>query len=119
IWSVSNGHKDGAFTFRHFEEFEGIDTQAVYTTSHPANFIQFEVHKSPWWIIKKQCSLCTNDQMFINKAGQYSVTNFRLLSYTDDDMFLDSNYPITKLEQKFFFNKATGKKITLTTPPSD
>jgi hexosaminidase len=34
-------------------------------------------------------------------------------------MFLDSNYPITKLAQEFHFNKATGKKITLTTPPSN
>ena len=119
IWSVSNGHDKGALIFRHFEEFEGIDTQAVYTISHPANFITYEVHKSPWWLIKKQCFSCTTDQIFINKSGQYSATNFKLLSYNDEDMFLDSNYPIIKLEQEFHINKATGKKITLTTPASD
>ncbi len=31
---------------------------------------------------------------------------------------VDANKPIDRIEQKFYFNKATGKKITLTTQPA-
>jgi hexosaminidase len=34
------------------------------------------------------------------------------------EMLYDYKHPVSTLTQKFFFNKATGKKITLTNPPS-
>jgi hexosaminidase len=118
-WDISNGYTKGSLTFRVFEQFTGIDTQVLYTASHPSNFLKYQIHNSPWWRIHAE-SFTSSARFLITKEGQYSVTNYKFTPESEsDNIYLDSNYPIITLNQSFTFNEATGKKITLTNPASE
>jgi len=59
-------------------------------------------------------SLVSSSSFVYNKPILVNKTTFGLSATLKVD-----NQPVSNLFQSFSFNKATGKKITLTTPPSD
>jgi hexosaminidase len=116
-WVITNGFDKGYLIFKAFENFIGKDTEVVYTTSHPSNLLRYEVHDSPWWRTHREF-FSSIGRFLIKNDGRYSITNYKFRPESGDDKLLDPSYPVISLEQTFHINKATGKKIILTTPPS-
>ena len=62
-------------------------------------------------------STSQKDSISITSQGVYTCFGYKAI-LKNDEVFIDENNFIAKTEQKFYFNKATGKEITLTTPPA-
>jgi len=58
------------------------------------------------------------DSIIIRSSGVYTCYGYKVI-VKSEEVLINANDLITKTEQRFYFTKATGKKITLTNLPSD
>ncbi|MFI5186384.1 MAG: family 20 glycosylhydrolase [Chitinophagales bacterium] len=78
-------------------------------------FIKYISRDSAERFLKSSTSL--KDSVNITSQGIYTCYGYKVV-LESDEVFIDANNFITKTEQKIYFNKATGKKITLTNQPA-
>jgi len=58
------------------------------------------------------------DSIIITSSGVFTCYGYKVI-VKGEEVLINTNDLIAKTEQRFYFTKATGKKITLTNPPSD
>lgn len=92
------------------------DTIPVYSISDPSRIISYKIIKPGDMISGVDPVLPGRTAYKIRNTGIYTIAAHELINRGFEST--PEKKPFTSFTQKFSFNKATGKKITLTTPPS-
>jgi hexosaminidase len=119
-WSVANKFNMSSTNFYEIKHLSEPDTIAVYDPKDISKIIRYDTTYTRR-IQLKYSSGKNPEEIHINKSGIFEVQSYNLSPAPDGSYhFLrDRSFPVLSLEQKIYFNKATGKKITLTNPASD
>jgi hexosaminidase len=115
-WNYSSKIENITYRIAYKKRADSKDTIPVYSLNDPSKITKYKII-NPGDTIEVNSEIVPNRGFYsIRHSGIYTIYAHRQV--TRDHHLVAESKPLTFITQKFIFNKATGKKISLKTEPS-